>query len=105
MAISIKLIKTIQFRASEQALLKAAGYSESAAEKEVVFEKTYGRVVNISGNKESLNFKLIKMSAKDGVLIEEQDYSFKPDLSGANFIAQAYNHLKTLPEFSGSTDC
>ena len=39
------------------------------------------------------------------VLVEEQDYSFKPTLDGDNFIQQAYNHLKTLPEFAGSTDC
>lgn len=105
MAISIKLTKTIQFRSVEQALLKSAGYPESAFEKEVVFEKTYCKVVGFSGNKENINFKLAKMSAKDGVLVEEQDYSFKPTLDGDNFIQQAYNHLKTLPEFAGSTDC
>lgn len=27
------------------------------------------------------------------------------DSGSANFIAQAYNHLKTLPEFSGAVDC
>lgn len=27
------------------------------------------------------------------------------DLTGANPIEQAYNHLKTQPEFSGATDC
>jgi hypothetical protein len=27
------------------------------------------------------------------------------DLNGANPIKQAYEHLKTLPEFAGATDC
>jgi hypothetical protein len=27
------------------------------------------------------------------------------DLTGANPLAQAYEHLKTLPEFAGATDC
>lgn len=27
------------------------------------------------------------------------------DLQGQNPIAQAYEHLKTLPEFAGATDC
>jgi hypothetical protein len=27
------------------------------------------------------------------------------DVTGANPIAQAYEHLKTLPEFAGATDC
>ena len=37
--------------------------------------------------------------------LETGFYSFTPNLDGQNFIAQAYNHLKTLPEFSGATDC
>lgn len=32
-------------------------------------------------------------------------YNFSPDLEGPNFIAQAYEHLKTLPEFEGAVDC
>ena len=32
-------------------------------------------------------------------------YDFQPDLTGKNFIAQGYDHLKTLPEFSGAVDC
>jgi hypothetical protein len=36
---------------------------------------------------------------------DTKEFVFKVDLDGANFIKQAYNHLKTLPEFSGATDC
>ena len=32
-------------------------------------------------------------------------YEYQPDLAGRNFIAQAYEHLKTLPEFAGTIDC
>jgi hypothetical protein len=32
-------------------------------------------------------------------------HTFAPDMNGGNFIAQAYAHLKTLPEFAGATDC
>ena len=31
--------------------------------------------------------------------------SFEPDLDGPNFIKQAYEHLKGLPEFEGAEDC
>lgn len=34
-----------------------------------------------------------------------QLYEFQPNLNGQNFIAQAYVHLKTMPEFAGATDC
>jgi hypothetical protein len=32
-------------------------------------------------------------------------FEFVPNLDGKNFIAQAYDYLKTLPEFAGATDC
>lgn len=32
-------------------------------------------------------------------------YEFAVLLDGQNFIKQAYQHIKTLPEFSGSQDC
>jgi hypothetical protein len=32
-------------------------------------------------------------------------YEFAPNINGKNFIAQAYDHLKTLPEFADATDC
>lgn len=32
-------------------------------------------------------------------------FKFQISLEGKNFIAQAYEHLKTLPEFVGAEDC
>lgn len=32
-------------------------------------------------------------------------YAFTPDMDGSNFIAQAYEHLKTLLEFADAEDC
>ncbi len=34
-----------------------------------------------------------------------QDHYFAPELDRENFIKQAYEHLKTLPEFEGAEDC
>jgi hypothetical protein len=34
-----------------------------------------------------------------------RQYQSPADLSGPNFIKQVYLYLKTLPEFSGATDC
>jgi hypothetical protein len=33
-----------------------------------------------------------------------KQYDFSVDLNGKNAIAQAYEHLKTLPEFAGAED-
>jgi hypothetical protein len=42
---------------------------------------------------------------KDGQMLEPKTYRFAPSLDGKNFITQAYEHLKTLPEFAGATNC
>jgi hypothetical protein len=65
----------------------------------------YVRVAQISCNKQQGNafieFKVNQASDP----FETKPYQFGVELNGANFIAQAYDHLKTLPEFAGSTDC
>lgn len=40
-----------------------------------------------------------------GSAAQMQRQDFKISLDGKNFIAQAYDHLKTLPEFAGAEDC
>jgi hypothetical protein len=37
--------------------------------------------------------------------VRTESYACTYDLSGNNPLAQAYGHLKTLPEFAGATDC
>jgi len=43
----------------------------------------------------------------DGEVKETKGIVFNADVAdgSVNFIKQAYEHLKTLPEFSGATDC
>ena len=38
-------------------------------------------------------------------VIEELPYQFAYDITGENPIKQAYEYLKTLPEFANATDC
>jgi hypothetical protein len=40
-----------------------------------------------------------------GEFVATQHHSFVPSMGGKNFFAQAYDHLKTLPEFNGALDC
>ena len=42
---------------------------------------------------------------KDGNKFITKQFSFTPNLEESNFIKQAYEHLKTLPEFAGAIDC
>jgi len=64
----------------------------------------YVKVVNISGSKTQLNAEVLFKSESHKLT---KNYIFNPSVSedSTNFIAQAYGHLKTLPEFAGATDC
>ena len=67
-----------------------------------VQETTYIKVEKISGDKSLLN---ADVSWTGESVRGRRNYAFTPNLDGANFLIQAYEHLKTLPEFSGATDC
>jgi hypothetical protein len=71
----------------------------------LTFANTYVKVEDLNGNKNYLQFVFIIRDAKDGVLLSTGGANFVPSMDGGNFIKQAYEHLKTLPEFSGATDC
>lgn len=70
---------------------------------EVVANDVYFKVSSISGDKYTLSFLVTGVS--DGVQVHSTNYVFEPELDGDNFIKQAYEHLKTLPEFADAVDC
>lgn len=72
---------------------------------EVTFQDCYIKVDSIVGNKSQVLATLNFYKEKDGEQIKQQMLQFVPDLSGNNFIAQAYSQAKKLPEFDGATDC
>jgi hypothetical protein len=71
--------------------------------KNVLFENCYFKVCQVAGTKQGV------VASVDGLhsdsVVSHKEYVFTPSMDGKNFIAQAYEHLKTLPEFSGATDC
>lgn len=73
--------------------------------KSVLFDNSYIKVSHISGDKTQLSLVASFLIAKDSALICQSTYAFIPDLDGGNFIKQAYEYLKTLPEFADATDC
>ena len=83
----------------------AKNISVKAFGKVFSFENAYHKVDGIFGSKESLNFKLVAKTSKDGEILKSDSYVFVPNLDGKNFIAQAYDYLKSLPEFSSAIDC
>jgi hypothetical protein len=69
-----------------------------------VLFSAYITVTTITGSKNEISAQVNYKG--DNVQFSKQ-YKFSPSVSegAANFIAQAYDHLKTLPEFAGATDC
>ena len=66
----------------------------------------YHRVEAVSlVGKETINFHVRSYVAVDKPFFAEQVLSCAYNLEGANPIAQAYAHLKTLPDFAGAADC
>ena len=66
----------------------------------------YHRVENLKIiGKNKINFQLCASVDKNKLSFYGDSYECAYDLEGANPIAQAYVYLKTLPEFSGATDC
>ena len=68
-------------------------------------EDAYWRVFNVAGNKEKITANIGAYVVKGGKVLTTRQYEFVPNMDGGNFIAQAYNHIKALPEFSGAEDC
>jgi hypothetical protein len=66
----------------------------------------YHRVedVTIIG-KTKMNFSVKVYKETDKEAFASSSFVCAYELNGNNPIAQAYEHLKTLPEFAGATDC
>lgn len=63
----------------------------------------YCKVESLKGSKEKQQAEVCMYAQNQ--IIDRKFYEFAPDMNGENFIKQAYLHLKSLEEFSGSTDC
>ena len=95
------LSKAFTFNGSGQ--VSGDGWSFNQSEQTVNLGDCYIKVETVSGTKDQ-QLAAISIKAKNGAIKREQR-SFAPNLNGENFIKQAYEHLKTLPEFAGAVDC
>lgn len=62
----------------------------------------YIKVERVSASKDSAS---ADVSFTEGEKKSSSSYTFQPKLDGGNFIKQAYEYLKTLPEFADAQDC
>lgn len=65
----------------------------------------YIKVSSVSGSKQNLSAQIEYSVSSEFQAVQTKSVSFIPSMDGGNFITQAYEHLKTLPEFAGAVDC
>lgn len=74
-------------------------------ESSVTTAPLYIKVESVSGSKEKVQASVSFTDDTKNQKLFEKQFAFVPSMDAGNFIAQAYTHLKTLPEFAGATDC
>lgn len=65
---------------------------------------TYIKVNSISGTKNQVN-ALVSFTADDKSFFKQYQVPLSVSSDAPSFIAQVYEHLKTLPEFAGAENC
>ena len=70
-------------------------------------DNAYFRVEEVKlAGKDKITFSVRGYKDDSGLpAFEDRPLTCDYDIAGDNPIAQAYKHLKTLPEFAGATDC
>ena len=81
-----------------------------ALQKTVIFKGitiggAYLKIQSFSGSKELLKFDLATHSQAGEQPVTVTSFEMPYSINGSNPIKQAYEHLKTLPEFAGAVDC
>jgi len=67
---------------------------------------SYIRVAHITGTKDQITANVVfHKNSGNGEMFKANAHTFKPNMDGGNFIKQAYEYLKTLPEFANAVDC
>jgi len=71
----------------------------------IVLPDAYCKVWRVFGNKEELHCDVNILDKQNGKSYRVLSFKFVPDMNGGNFIKQAYDYVKTLPEFDAAVDC
>lgn len=72
--------------------------------KGVVIANAYHRVWAVTLTKSQISFGLGTHASADADMIDSTSHACAYDIAGDNPIKQAYQYLKTLPEFAGAAD-
>lgn len=71
----------------------------------VAINGCYIKVQSVSGNKDSVGATVTFSATSEDQPFHMEYVEFTPNLEGGNFIKQAYENIKSLPDFAGAIDC
>ena len=72
----------------------------------IEIKNAYFRVVSVRLNgKSAMEYVVAFSKDADSLAVDSTSHDCAYALDGANPIAQAYEHMKTLPIFADATDC
>jgi hypothetical protein len=77
----------------------------SAFNQDVIIKNAYIKIDSIFGDKSTITLNVGIYQLPEKIELTRKGFSFTQDLDGKNVIAQGYEYLKTLPEFSDAIDC
>lgn len=87
------------------ALVKDFAKNVQGISQPINIKNAYWKITNINGDKDELLVSVeVRESTDSPATIGAMAFSFKPEMTSENFIAQSYNHLKSLDMFSDSVD-
>jgi hypothetical protein len=69
-----------------------------------VSARSYCKIDRVTASKENANAFVLYLSEDKSIVLGNEEISFKPSVEDGskNFIAQAYDYVKTLPGFLGA---
>jgi len=76
----------------------------SLGEQEHTYE-AYVKVAHVTCSKDKCKADVYFLDKQNNIIYRSDSYTFSMDLEGPNNIKQAYEYLKTLPEFTDAVDC
>jgi hypothetical protein len=71
---------------------------------QTVLFSAYIKVTGVTGDKSNVSAS-VNFKGETQQFNKQYQVPVSVEAGSANFIAQVYAHLKTLPEFAGATDC
>lgn len=72
---------------------------------QVEIKNAYIKVERVEVNKTFGKATVFIFLNKDKASIKTERFEYPVDLTGSNFIVQAYQYIKQLPEYAGAVDC